>query len=105
MPVFNFFHWSQQHGRTLTETGPLVAVEVGIPDALKQHLSGKGLPVPAPVAGFALVDTGASSTAVDNSVFTQVKNIPCERDLPRNECSRTSDGAANRLPIEVENKR
>jgi hypothetical protein len=70
MPVFNFFHWSQQHGRTLTETGPLVAVEVGIPDALKQHLSGKGLPVPAPVAGFALVDTGASSTAVDNSVFT-----------------------------------
>jgi hypothetical protein len=72
MPVFNFFHWSQQHGRTLTETGPLIAVAVGVPAALKQHLSEKGLPIPTSVAGFALVDTGASSTAVDESVFTSL---------------------------------
>src|SRR5271156_4339385 len=69
MPVFNFFHWSEKLGRTLNETGPLVSVEVGIPGALKQHLSEKGLAIPPAVAGFALVDTGAFATAVDESVF------------------------------------
>jgi hypothetical protein len=69
MPVFNFFHWPQEHGRTLNETGPLVSVEIGVPTALKQYLSEKGLPIPPAVAGFALVDTGAFATAVDDSVF------------------------------------
>ena len=72
MPVFNFFHWSEKHGRTLNDTGALVSVEIGIPSALKQHLSEKGLPIPAAVSGFALVDTGASATAVDDSVFTSL---------------------------------
>ena len=72
MPVFNFFHWSEKHGRTLNETGALVSVEIGIPSALKQHLGEKGLPIPADVPGLALVDTGASATAVDESVFTSL---------------------------------
>lgn len=72
MPVFNFFHWSNEHGYTLTETGPLVSVEIGIPAALKQHLAEKGLPIPASVSGFALVDTGAFATAVDEIVFTSL---------------------------------
>jgi hypothetical protein len=72
MPVFNFFHWSQEYGRTLTETGPLVAVEVGIPAALKTHLAEKGLPIPPAVSGYALVDTGAFATAVDESIFTSL---------------------------------
>jgi predicted aspartyl protease len=69
MPVFNFFHWSEEHGRTLNQTGPLVSVEIGIPTALKQHLSEKGIAIPPAVSGFALVDTGAFATAVDESVF------------------------------------
>jgi predicted aspartyl protease len=69
MPVFNFFHWSQQHGYTLTGSGVLIQVEISIPVALKEHLSGKGLPIPPPQSGFALIDTGASATAVDQSIF------------------------------------
>lgn len=69
MPVFNFYHWSKEHGYTLTESGPLVSVEISIPTALKSHLSGKGLPIPPPQAGFALIDTGAFATAVDQSIF------------------------------------
>jgi len=72
MPVFNFFHWSEKHGRTLNETGALVSVEIGVPAPLKQYLSEKGLSIPAPVSGFALVDTGAFATAVDESVFTSL---------------------------------
>jgi hypothetical protein len=79
MPVFNFFHYSPQHGLTLNETGPLVAVEIGIPAALKQHLAAGGLPIPAPVSGFALVDTGAFATAVDESVFTALGVPPMDK--------------------------
>lgn len=83
MPVFNFFHWSQQHGRTLNETGPLVAVEVGVPAALKQYLSEKDLAIPPAVSGFALVDTGASITAVDDSVFTSLGIVHID-EIPTN---------------------
>jgi hypothetical protein len=81
MPVFSFFHWSQEHGRTLADTGPLVSVEVSIPAALKQYLSEKGQPIPPPQSGFALVDTGAFATAVDQSIFDalgiqQIDTIP-----------------------------
>jgi hypothetical protein len=72
MPVFNFFHWSKEHGRTLNETGPLVSVEIAIPTALKQHFSEKGIAIPPAVSGFALVDTGAFATAVDESVFASL---------------------------------
>jgi Aspartyl protease len=81
MPVFSFFHWSQQHGRTLTETGPLVSVEISLPAALRKYLSENGQPIPAPQSGFALVDTGASATAVDQTIFDtlgiqQIDTIP-----------------------------
>lgn len=69
MPVFNFFHYSNNIGRTLNETGALVSVEIGLPNALKQYFSEKGLAIPAAISGFALVDTGAFATAVDESVF------------------------------------
>lgn len=79
MPVFNFFHWSQEHGYTLTETGPLVAVEIGPPAALRQHLAEKGIPIPPAASGFALVDTGAFATAVDEDVFTSLGVQPIDQ--------------------------
>ena len=79
MPVFNFFHWSKDHGRTLNESGPLVAVEIGVPTALKQYLAEKGLAIPAPRPGFALVDTGAFSTAVDESIFVALGVQPIDQ--------------------------
>jgi len=79
MPVFSFFQWSKDHGHTLTGSGPLVSVEISIPTALKAHLSGKGLPIPAPQAGFALIDTGAFATAVDQSIFDALGIPPIDK--------------------------
>lgn len=78
MPVFSFYHWSQSHGYTLTDGGPLVSVEVSIPAALKAHLAESVLPIPAPQSGFALIDTGASSTAVDQSIFDALGLAPID---------------------------
>ena len=48
-------------------TGPCLQIEIHIPDVLAQQLQAAGLPVPAPVAGKALVDTGASISGIDES--------------------------------------
>jgi predicted aspartyl protease len=79
MPVFNFYQWSESHGYTLTASGPLISVEISIPAALKVYLSEKGLPVPAPQSGFALIDTGAFATAVDQSVFDALGIAPIDK--------------------------
>jgi hypothetical protein len=78
MPVFNFFHWTEKHGFTLAETGPLVAVEIAIPAALKAHLAEKALPIPPAKSGFALIDTGAFATAVDEQVFKDLGVSPID---------------------------
>jgi hypothetical protein len=98
MPVFNFFHWSKEHGHTLNETGPLVAVEIGVPAALKQHLAEKGIPIPAPIAGFALVDTGAFATAVDESIFADLGVSPID-EIPTD--SPHGAGKSNVYPASV----
>ena len=79
MPVFSFYHWSKEHGHTLTESGPLVSVEISIPTALKAYLSEKGLPIPPPQAGFALIDTGAFATAVEQSIFDALGISPIDK--------------------------
>jgi hypothetical protein len=79
MPVFSFYHWSKDHGYTLTGSGPIISVEISIPAALKQHLSEKGLPIPPPQSGFALIDTGAFATAVDQSIFDALGVSPIDK--------------------------
>jgi predicted aspartyl protease len=64
-----------------TRLGALVSVEIGIPAALKQYLSEKGIPIPAAISGFALVDTGAFATAVDESVFVSL-GVPYIDEIP-----------------------
>jgi hypothetical protein len=81
MPVFNFLHWTNEHGNTLAETGPLVAVEVGVPAALREYLTEQRTTVPASISGFALVDTGAYATAVDESIFASL-NVPHIDEIP-----------------------
>jgi predicted aspartyl protease len=43
-----------------------VPVQVTVPQELEQLLKSKGQPVPAPISGFALVDTGATMSMVDD---------------------------------------
>jgi hypothetical protein len=70
MPVFDFFHWHKDKGGTLEETGAMLQVTIGIPPALEQFCLKNGIQIPQPIAGYALIDTGASASAVHEQIFT-----------------------------------
>lgn len=75
MPLYNRFYLLQQpsgqtiHPIPLMRMGPQLDVEVHVPQALEDLFSQQGKPVPKPIAGKALIDTGASITAVDDSII------------------------------------
>jgi len=56
----------------LASTGPIIPVELSIPDELARFFSEKNMPIPAPITGNALIDTGASITAVDLTLIQQL---------------------------------
>jgi hypothetical protein len=72
MPVFNFYHWTQEQGLHLEKSGPIIPVTIAVPKALQEHLSANGKDVPQPIRGMALIDTGAFATAVDIAVFEKL---------------------------------
>jgi len=53
-------------------TGPVLSVQIEVPTILANQLQQTGQPAPAPVSGFALIDTGASLSAVDATVIQQL---------------------------------
>ena len=73
MPVLNRFYLMPNapagtpnfHFGPLFALGPRLPIEIHVPTALAKHLSQNGQPVPAPLSGWALIDTGASVTCVD----------------------------------------
>ena len=79
MPVYNHFYLisrpttssqtSPFHAGPMLRFGPLLPVNIQLPTALATYLSQNGKTVPAPVSGQALIDTGASISAVDASVI------------------------------------
>ena len=77
MPVYNQFYLLTNPAtgatsfdpRGLSVDGPKIPVEIQIPNALAQSLGQQGMPVPTPVTGYALIDTGASVTAVDATII------------------------------------
>lgn len=79
MPVYNHFYLvtpppgsSPFHPGPLSIGGPKLAVEIHVPTALASQLAQQGGPVPSPITGYALIDTGASISAVDDAV---IKNL------------------------------
>jgi len=56
--------------------GPTLNVEILVPTALEQYLKSVGQAVPLPVRGVALVDTGATISAVDDSVVKALNLSP-----------------------------
>ncbi len=76
MPIFKLKIHSQgqvpipANPGLLLAAGPMVTVQIEVPQALSQQLAAAGQPVPPPITGFALIDTGATMTAVDASVVT-----------------------------------
>lgn len=83
MPVFNFFHWTQEKGFHLEQSGPIVPVTINLPAAMQEFLARNGKDIPPPVRGMALIDTGAFATAVDVEVFEKLGITPIDR-LPTN---------------------
>lgn len=76
MPVYNWHYWpiEGQIGTSdlLRLSGPTLQIEVAVPDALSQYLTQHGLPVPPPVSGLGLIDTGASVTSIHQPIFDQL---------------------------------
>ena len=77
MPIHNHFFRRPNQGQEpapegLLGAGPLLQVQVEVPQALAAYLSGQGQPIPAPQSGWALIDTGATRTCVDKDVLTKL---------------------------------
>lgn len=74
MPVLN---WQPCGEKTegpawLRRYGPRISVEISVHIVVQKALISTGQPVPQPVAGQALIDTGASISAIDISVAKQL---------------------------------
>lgn len=70
MPIHNFsFHQISFTPVGLQTNGPVLPVQVLLPRVLEQLFQQQKKPVPQPVSGFALIDTGASKSCVDAGVI------------------------------------
>lgn len=56
----------------LAASGAIIQVEIQVPQVLAQALQKAAVPLPPPVQGFALIDTGASISSADTSAFAQL---------------------------------
>lgn len=81
MPIHNHFNFEPNPSNPsqlrpgpsgLAAFGPIMQVEVSIPDELAQYFTENNMPIPSPLTGIGLIDTGASITAVDVSIIQQL---------------------------------
>jgi hypothetical protein len=71
--------YSRVYGRNnLVLRGPVIRVSVGIPERWARELRKRGLAVPVPVNGEALIDTGSTVTAIDHMVIRSL-GLPAVR--------------------------
>ena len=63
----------------LHRIGPIVKVEIRIPQSLQRRLAETGQPIPPPIFGIAVIDTGASITGVEEKVLNNLKIQPIGR--------------------------
>jgi len=86
MPVFDFeYKISANQGQSsisasnaLQFLGPVIPVQIAVPSALEQQLKHMNQQVPSPIAGDALIDTGATISAVDDSVIRELGVAPID---------------------------
>ena len=80
MPIHNQHYIDPKQGRhnpaALSGAGPVLQVEVNLPQPLINLLSSQNKPIPAPSPGFALIDTGASRTCIDSAVLSNLGISP-----------------------------
>jgi predicted aspartyl protease len=61
--------------QALQQRGPIVQVAVTVQQAFATALAQEGKPVPQPVMGYAVIDTGASNTCIDDETARSM-NLP-----------------------------
>ena len=75
MSIHNRF-LNDQAGKTsprlLSLAGPFLDIEIQVPPLIAKTLTDGGLPIPPPVVGIALVDTGATLTAVHDEALRKL---------------------------------
>jgi len=57
----------------LAQQGPIVRVSITIHSEVIPELNKRGQPIPAPISGNALIDTGAMFSCIDNETANQLK--------------------------------
>lgn len=60
----------------LQVAGPRVAIQIEVPSPLAKRLTEWGKPIPQPLTGWGLIDTGATSTAVSASAMSALGVSP-----------------------------
>jgi hypothetical protein len=80
MPVFEFVFRgeSPEFAGTLLQDGAIIPVEIGIPTVLESWLAEQSIPIPASHYGYALIDTGASISAIDERLLIQLEIAPID---------------------------
>jgi len=63
----------------LHRIGPIVEVEIRIPQPLQRRLAEEGQSIPHPISGIAVIDTGASITGVEMNVLQSLGIQPVSR--------------------------
>jgi hypothetical protein len=56
----------------LAQHGPIIDVAISIPQALAELYTKQNIPIPSPIAGIALVDTGATRSCAHGSIMRQL---------------------------------
>ena len=76
MPIHNRHYIdgsSHQHTPgALIAVGAILEVQVQVPRALASLLESQNQPIPSPVVGFALIDTGATRTCADQNALSSL---------------------------------
>ena len=57
----------------LLQRGPCIQVTLGLVQSITDQLLQQGKTVPPPISGLALIDTGASSTCIDDAIAQQLQ--------------------------------
>ena len=80
MPIFSRFWRHEETGiadpDTLMSRGPSLSVEISVHEEFAAILEQEGTSIPQPQTGLALIDTGASITAIDQTVVDALGLIP-----------------------------
>jgi len=76
LPVYNRFLLNPANNQAdpalLTLAGAVLPIEIHVPPVIAQVLVDRGDPVPAPITGLAIIDTGATLTCVHEPVLQQL---------------------------------